>query len=249
MRAYVINLDSAQDRWAFMKRAFAETSFELCRVPAVDGMSLKFPVEDYSESLYHRFHGRPTNPRIVGCYFSHVRAMQAFLATEDSHALICEDDLTLHAGFEAAVDAALLHARHWNILRLSGLSRGQPYRVARLTGDYELNVNFARLKGLGAYIVDRAAARATVTRLLPMYLPIDHALDREWFYGLRAACILPFPVSQSDSGFRSSIQVGKSLKLSPLRRWMTTYPFQVFNELTRWLFRFSSFLTMKLAMD
>jgi glycosyl transferase, family 25 len=248
MRAYVINLDSARDRWSSVERAFAGTRFNLCRISGVDGKTLRFPIEEYSEGFYRWFHGRPTNPGHVGCYLSHIKALKAFLAAEDQHALICEDDLTLRPDFETVLEAALRYARHWNILRLTGLSRGRPAKVTSLFGDYSLCVGFGRLKGTGAYVLDRKAARALVTGLLPMRLPIDHALDREWFYGLRALYILPFPASQLESGFRSSIQVGKSLKLSVLRRSVATYPYQVFNEATRWLFRASSYLKMRLAI-
>jgi glycosyl transferase family 25 len=248
MRAYIINLDTAKDRWSSVERAFVGTNFELCRIPGVNGNTLKFPIKDYSECRYRWFHGRPTNPRHVGCYLSHVKAMEAFLATNDEHALIGEDDLVLRPDIEAVLEAALRYSKHWNIVRLTGLSRGHPCRVAGLCGDYSLNVNFSRIKGTGAYMLDRLAARACVAGLLPMFLPIDHAMDREWFYGIRAVSILPFPASQTESGFRSSIHTGKSLKLSALRRCVTTYPYQVFNEITRWLFRTSSYLRMKLAI-
>jgi glycosyl transferase family 25 len=248
MRAYVINLDTAKERWSFIERAFAGTKFNLCRISGVDGNALKFPIESYSEGLYRWFHGRPTNPRHVGCYLSHVKAMEAFLATSDEHALIAEDDLVLRPDFEAALEAALSYSRHWNILRLTGLSRGRPASVARLCGDYSLCISFGRLKGTGAYVLDRAAAHAWVARLLPMRLPIDHALDREWFYGLRAMYILPFPAYQTESGFFSSIHLGESMKLSALRRSVTTYPYQALNEATRWLLRALSYLRMKLTI-
>jgi glycosyl transferase family 25 len=248
MRAYIINLDRATDRRSFAEQAFAGTKFDLCWISAVDGDTLKIPVEGYSEGLYRCFHGRPTNLRHVGCYLSHVKAMEAFLATNDEHALIAEDDLVLRADFEAVLEAALSYSEHWNILRLTGLSEGRPAKVAKLCCDYSMCVSLGRLKGTGAYVLDRAAARAWVARLLPMRLPIDHALDREWFYGLRAVYILPFPAYQTESGFFSSIHLGTSMKLSALRRSVTTYPYQTFNEVTRWLFRTFSYLRMKLIM-
>jgi glycosyl transferase, family 25 len=85
--------------------------------------------------------------------------------------------------------------------------------------------------------VDRRAAKAFVECLLPMWLPFDHAVDREWNFGLSAACILPFPASQTDHDFPSSIQKGKVRKLSTWRRCLTTYPYQAFNEVCRWVFR------------
>lgn len=247
MHAYIINLDEAKDRWAFVEQTFAGTRFMLCRVSAVNGKALKPPITGYSERLYHWRHGRPTNLGAVGCYFSHIKAMEAFLATDDAHALIGEDDLILKPDFQEVLEAALGYARHWNILRVTGLGEGRGVKVAKLVGPYSLSVGLGRLKGTGAYIIDRAAARALVDGLLPMCLPIDHALDREWFYGLRAACIQPFPASQTEHAFKSSIQQGESRKLASWRRYLTTYPYQIWNETTRWLFRSVSCLRLKLA--
>jgi glycosyl transferase family 25 len=215
-------------------------------VPAVNGNALELPIAGYEEGQYRWYHGRSTNPREVGCYFSHIRACEAFLQSDHQHALICEDDIILQPHFEEVLDQALRHARSWNVLRLSGLSNGTPLKVAPLTAGHALYVSIGRLKGAGAYIVDRAAAKAFAAKLLPMWLPYDHAVDREWFYGLRAAVVLPFPVSQTESGFRSSIQAGKTRQLGKLRRWATTYPYQVYNEICRWMFRGVHCLTARL---
>ncbi len=246
MRAFIINLDSATDRWAFIEAAFAGSRLILCRVPAVDGKAFKLPHPQYSEKLYRWFHGRTPNVRELACYLSHLKAMEAFLATDEKHALIGEDDLVLRPDFDAAIVAAMRFARFWNILRVSGLSPGHPARLVRLIGQYSLAVSFGRLKGSGAYVIDRAAAEVLCAGLLPMRLPYDHALDREWFLGLRAAYITPFPASQSESDFLSSVQPGIYPKLSRTRRSLTTYPYQACNEITRWLFRTASYLRFKL---
>ena len=248
MRAYIINLDSERERWSAVESAFCETEFTICRIPAVNGSALQFPIPEYSEALYHRFHGRPTSRGAVGCYLSHVKAIKEFLATGDEYALIAEDDLTLEPDFHAVLSAAMRYSQHWNILRLTGLTKGTPVSVASLLSDYSLCIGFGRLKGTGAYVIDRVAARALAARLIPMWLPIDHALDREWAFGLRAAYVLPFPVSQTETKFRSSIQVGKSLKLPSIRRYLTTYPYQIINEISRYLFRGLNYLRIRLAM-
>ena len=119
MRAFVINLDSATDRWAFTEAAFAGSQLILCRVPAVDAKTLTLSHAQYSERLYRWFHGRTPNVRELACYLSHLKAMKAFLATDDDHALIGEDDLVLRADFDAAIEAAMRYARSWNILRVT----------------------------------------------------------------------------------------------------------------------------------
>jgi glycosyl transferase, family 25 len=246
MRAFIINLDSATDRWAFIQASFAESQLVLCRVPAVDWKTLTLSDAQYSEKLYRWFHGRTPNVRELACYLSHLKAMNTFLATDEDHALIGEDDLVLRADFDIAIKAAMRYARSWNILRVTGLSRGHPMKLARLSDNYFLCLNLGRLKGAGAYVVDRVAATALLNRLLPMRLPYDHAFDREWFFGLRAAYISPFPASQIESPFLSSVQPGIYLRLSRVRRALATYPYQACNEIMRWLFRSAAYLRFKL---
>lgn len=245
MRAFLINLDDAADRRAFMEAALAATSFAVTRISAIDGRTLPRPIDGYDERLYHLRHGRTTKPGEIGCYFSHVKAWRAFLETGDEHALICEDDLVLGPDLERVISLAMVHARHWNILRLSGLGTGNPAPAILLDEKYALSVNFARLKGTGAYVLDRAAASALLAGMLPMWLPFDHALDREWCFGLKALSVTPWPCSQTDRLFRSTIQGQQARKLSGLRRWSTTYPYQITNELRRWLVRGVRYLRLK----
>ena len=242
MQAFIINLDTATDRWKAVVEVFARTRIPVVRVSAVIGAALQLPIPDFNERRFHLLHGRATNVREIGCYLSHVAAMRAFLETGSAHGLICEDDIVPGPDFDATIESALLHARHWNVLRVTGLGTGTPLTVRALCGGFRLCISLGRVKGAGAYVVDRAAARAFVDHLLPMWLPFDHAVDREWHFGLKAAYILPFPCSQTDAGFRSSIQTGKTGKTRSRRRWLTTYPYQAGNEMTRWLFRTASYL-------
>jgi glycosyl transferase family 25 len=106
-------------------------------------------------------------------------------------------------------------------------------------------VNLGRLKGSGAYLVDRRAAAALRNYLLPMRLPYDHALDREWCWGLRALSVLPFPATQNESPFLSSVQPGTYPRLSRFHRCLGTYPYQSCNEFSRWIYRGSETIYLK----
>ena len=246
MRAFIINLDSATDRWAFIERSFQHSRLELARVAAIPAKELQFPHPNYSARLYRWFHGRANNPREAACYFSHLKAIRMFLAAEESYALIGEDDLTLRPEFDQVLETALQYSACWNILRLTGLKAAHGPKIGSLDSQYSLRTNLSRIKGSGAYVLDRKAAQTLLARLLPMRLPFDHALDREWFFGLRAAFIDPFPCSQLESDFLSSVQPGTYAKFSEAQRLVTTYPYQVFNETTRFLFRGSHYLTLRL---
>jgi glycosyl transferase family 25 len=119
--------------------------------------------------------------------------------------------------------------------------------VKQLSSHHFLTLHWSRLKGAGAYMIDRRAASILVKGLLPMWLPWDHAIDREWNFGLKALAIAPFPISQTEEKFASAIQKMSQPKLSTLQRCLTTYPYQAFNELSRWVVRGASFCSLKLA--
>jgi hypothetical protein len=77
-----------------------------------------------------------------------------------------------------------------------------------------------------------------------MRVPFDHAIDREWVYGLNAVSVSPFPIDQTRTGFRTSIQRGPAKKLSKFWRVCFTFPYQALNEVSRWLFRISRALAL-----
>jgi glycosyl transferase family 25 len=246
MKAYVVNLSSAPERWVHMQTVFAGTPFQVQRVEAISGKDLQLPIPEFDATRFRQFHGRGINIFEVACYLSHLKALRAFLETTESYAMICEDDLypTVHI---ASLMARLMKTSSaWNIVRMTGLALGTPLKVASLDKTYALNVQMGRLKGCGAYIVDRKAAEIFVARLLPMWLPWDHAADREWLLGLKAVSVSPFPISQTEEKFSSAIQGNSQPRLSSRERWRTTYPYQIFNELSRWMHRGFYALGLKL---
>jgi len=237
MKAYVINLDSATERWEHMRRVFQGMPFDLERVSAVSGKKLRLPVPEFDESKFRRRHGRGTNIFEVACYLSHIKAMKAFLSSGESHAMICEDDLHPGPDVPEVVGELMRIGSCWNLARLAGLKLGKPFRVAPLGEGYELTVPLQRFKGTGAYLIDRQAAAALTSGLLPMWLPYDHALDREWVYGCSVVSVAPFPISQTEEVFSSAIQGNAQSRLSSALRWRTTYPYQIKNEIARWFRR------------
>ena len=254
LRTYVINLDDAADRWVRSQRLFAAVGITPERVPAVDGRQWDAAPAGFDERRYRLFHGRAMNPRKVAVFQSQVKAIRRVAESGDEFGLICEDDLTVSPDLPRVLDAAVGHSRSWDVLRLTGLSEGTTLPSRRLCPGYRYGVMLGRMKGSGAYVVKRRAAERLARRLTTQWLPWDHTIDREWWYGLRAARVVPFPASQTDSGLGSSTEgdVGdrpaRGPKLGPKlpewRRWATTYPYQLGNESARLLARSAQWLAV-----
>jgi glycosyl transferase, family 25 len=226
-------MDSAKDRWSYVHSHFAKTGLTVQRVSGVVGKNIQLPIPEYDETRLRRWHGQTTNMGAIGCYLSHINCMRAFLETEDQTAMIAEDDGRPVPELKAIVDSALKYQECWDILRLCGFHDPHPVEYANLVGEYRLTKCFTRLCGTGAYVVTRHAAKVLLKSLMPMCLPIDHALDREWAYGLRASAVMPLPISQVDHDFGSQIAGRANHKLPWYQRYWTVFPYRFRNEFSR----------------
>jgi len=244
MKAYLINLKPAVDRRKKATQSLQEAGFEVERIDAVNGTLLSKETTPYSERAYRLAHGKKTNLREIGCYLSHLKALKAFLKSNDSFALIAEDDAKASPKTLKLVEESLQQSRNIDILRLSSVHRGMPLRIKNLSDGFKLTVCLTRQTGAGAYIVSRKAAEKLINKLQPMFLPYDHALDREWFYGMNSAFITPAPINQH-TDTETQIKATSNYKLPFLKRYISVFPFRAYNEITRVFFRIFSLIKLR----
>ena len=237
MQTYVINLDSATDRWQRFCRLMDKTGIEYQRVSAVLGRELSLPIKEFSQTRYRWFHGKRPNLGQIGCFLSHIHALNLLLQSDEQFAMICEDDITPDENLKAIVDSAMQYSSHWDILRLCGFHDAHPTKLCSLDDGYSLAVNRTRLCGTGCYIVSRDAAETLVQAMLPMQVPIDHAIDREWFYGLRAMAVDPLPVLQNPDDVPSSLPAARNEKYPSWQRYWGVFPYRAYNETCRYFAR------------
>lgn len=236
LAVYLINMDSAADRLVAMERKIHDAGLAFERVPGIDGRKLAFPIPEFSERSYQLLHGRRTTPAEVGCYLSHVECARRLLAGDADMALILEDDVSFESDFVNTVDLAASQADLWDVLRLTTVNRGRKYPFQSLKQGRSLAIALTREKGAGAYIVNRAAARWIVEKLLPMKLAYDIAFDLEYLYGLRAAFVYPLVASQY-SEHKTQIQSDIKRYKLPRLRYLTVLPYRTYLEVTRFVSR------------
>jgi glycosyl transferase family 25 len=247
MLGLCLNLDHASDRWEYTRKNFAKVNIHLQRVSAVVGRNLPFPIPEHDSDAYRRWHGKLTIPGEVGCYLSHIKAMDLFLDSQESHALICEDDVKPVDALQDILSSAFAHQEHWDILRLSGFRDAKPQSIVALTDGYALSINLRFLAGTGAYVINRHAATVLREKLLPMFLPYDHALDREWEWGLRSLSVNPLPIDQGEHEFRTQIQTRNS-KVAWYHRYWTVLPFRLKTHCLRYAARKTALLAHRLRI-
>ena len=235
LHTWVINLDRAPQRLARIGARLDELGLPWTRFSAVEGKLV--PVGEQAALLdragFERRHGMTPSLGELGCYLSHVRVMQAFLAGPHEFALILEDDVRPAAALPEVLQRLVAAGERWDMVKLSAIHSGSPVGVLPVGQGHQLGVMFSRCTGSSAYLVNRAAAQRYAERLLPMQLPYDHVFDQGWRFGLKVRLVTPTPCTH-DEHTASTIGAapGPSRKFHWSRR-LPTHLYRLGNESRR----------------
>ncbi|HOB03181.1 MAG TPA: glycosyltransferase family 25 protein [Casimicrobium huifangae] len=200
---YLINLDRSPQRLAAMQARLAELGIAHARIAAVDGAQLTD--EEFLRHTVENRYYKPIRRGEVGCYLSHLKVLQAFLASDAHYALILEDDCLFDANFNASLQAAIAlrdDARdpllQWDVLKLNRKRRRwvvlAPLAVAHQLVEYGLSVPITT----AAAVWTRAAAERFLRAHRGATRPIDCDLQHPWEFGLNILALQPPPVTQGD---------------------------------------------------
>lgn len=178
---YVINLDRSHERLRAVKNSAARFGITLRRVPAVDGRALpKSFSGDVDEAAFRRLHGKIVMPAEIGCYFSHLKALEEIARGDAPHAAIVEDDIEFTADFSPFLDA-LVQLSGWDVVKLIHNRAALFRRFRRVDARYSIGrCGHGPLGNAGAYVVTREGANKLLAALRPMRLPYDVAMERGW---------------------------------------------------------------------
>lgn len=224
--AYIINLKHATERWEAIRKNLQERGIPHTRVDGVCGANLPDKLDEFNERKFNVFHGKAMNKSEIGCYLSHMQVFRTFLESDNEYALVLEDDVTLPENMTSLLETALPYQTFWDMIRLTSVKQGKYVPFAPLSDGYSLCYNLRQLKSTGAYLINRRAARCCLDKMLPMFIPYDVALDREWHYGFKTACISPMPVPID---FDIPGQIGSAGKI----KFFRSTTFRLFHFYTR----------------
>ncbi len=183
---YAINLDRSRDRWDRLKAEADRIDVDLRRVPAVEGRLLNpDEIEDFDAAAFRRRHGRVALPTEIGCYFSHLRALETIAAAPEPYAVVVEDDIVFLPDFKPVV-AQLTELRGWDVVKLIK-NRPAAFRpIRRLDGKIAVGRCLHGPQGCAAaYLVTRDGAARVLAAMRRMRLPFDVELERGWAGGYR----------------------------------------------------------------
>ena len=221
---YVINLDRDAERMASIRANLEALGLAFERLPAVMGKDVP-EWEKLVDLPAYAWRNRLDSPRAgeVGCYLSHLKAMETFLRTDAPWCVILEDDVEVLPAC-AEVLRSLAEKDDWDLVKLFNFHSGMPVTKRALAGGHRLVAHLTRTTSSAAYAVNRRAAESLLKSMRPISEQVDHALDRPWETGLRTRGIRPMPVvlapvahTTSTIGYQDRSKarrtLGKSLKL------------------------------------
>ena len=217
-QVFVINLDRSPERWDGLSARLHQLGLAAERVSATDGKG-RLPAEfpEFDAAGYARCHGRTPMATEIGCYLSHVRVLEKFLAGDKEFAIVLEDDAILCDDFALAVSDLVAFRSEWDLILLFGVHGGGPVRLTKTATQHWISALTLRQTGSTAYMVKRACAAQLLKNLLPMRVPYDHAYTLPWIHGLRMRACLPYPVPAQQSG-PSTIGWLERKRPAPLQR-------------------------------
>ena len=220
---YVINLDRDTERMASIRANLDGLGLPFERLAAVMGKDVT-EWEKLVDLPAYAWRNRLDIPRAgeVGCYLSHLKAMETFLRTDAPWCVILEDDVEVLPAC-ADVLRSLAEKDDWDLVKLFNFHSGLPVKKRALAGGHHLVVHLTRTTSAAAYVVNRRAAETLLRSMRPISEQVDHAHDQPWETGLRVRGIRPMPVilapvahTTSTIGYQDKQKrrpLGKSLKL------------------------------------
>ena len=204
---YLINLDRSTDRLQSAEQHFNAVGLPFERIVAIDARKEDMSIYPIDRKVFQRTHGRTTiRPGEIGCYFSHLKALRAFLASGREFGVVCEDDVLPQEQLSAVLVELLDCSSEWDIVSLFHFHRGGPL-VLRRAKEFSMNVHIAHISSAAAYIVSRQAAETLVSHLDVMRACIDHSLYESWKHGLRLRSVTPMPVNLAAQAHQSTINI------------------------------------------
>ena len=232
---FVINLDRDVERMTSLAGSLKTMGLDYVRVPA--GLGKEGPGWEklVDASLYgDRNRNAMPRPGEVGCYLSHLKAMEEFLRTDSPWCLILEDDIEVLPAC-IPVLAALGEQDDWDLAKLFCFHSGMPVRKRALTATHHLVVHLTRTTSSAAYAINRRAAETMLKSMRPITEQVDHALERPWETGLRVRGVRPLPVILAPVSATTTIGYDDRPRRLPLGRALRLFQTRAAKEVRRFV--------------
>ena len=218
---FLINLDRSPERLALATENFSKVGIPFQRITGFDASKEDVSLCQIDQAAFTRIHGKKIIRKgEIGCYQSHLRAIQEFIATDKDFAIILEDDALPHAHTVNSIKQLIAWQSNWDIVPLFHFHSGGPITLKH-SDNLKLTVHLAHISSSAAYMINRRAAQVLIKHMAVQRACVDHALFENWAHGLRLRGILPMAMQLSAQANISTINAENSGKLAIWRRLPT----------------------------
>lgn len=206
MRLLLINLERSPDRLATMTARLNAVRQPFEVLPATDGRLLGPEAMARADPARRRwFSSYPLTPNEVGCWLSHLRAMQALLESEAAMVAVLEDDVTLDPALPSVLAAIETSGFEFDILYLHRHQRRQFFAPcgALMPGWRIGRLGYTQI-GTQGYVVSRRGAERILSGAGRFVHTLDNHLQRYWANRLDLLVLDP-PAVAPEPGIASTI--------------------------------------------
>lgn len=174
---YLINLDSSTDRLAQASAELKKHNIKFERISAVDGRQLDVQKFDgYNSARSNTYTGRDLIGAEIGCYLSHKKALETFVASEHEFVLILEDDLDIIDNFNEILDQTLqyleINTLDWAVINIAANKKKLAKPITEISNHELLHAYYFPILALGL-VWTKAGAKDFLLQMNEIYTPID----------------------------------------------------------------------------
>ena len=174
---YLINLDSSTDRLAQASAELTKHNIEFERISAVDGRQLDVQNFDtYNSARSNAYTGRDLIGAEIGCYLSHKKALETFVASKHEYALILEDDLDIVDDFNDILDQTFQYLEtntlDWAVINVAANKKKLSKHIVDFAQHSLLHAYYFPILALGL-VWTKEGAKSFLSQMGDIYTPID----------------------------------------------------------------------------
>ena len=213
---YIVNLDRSSGRLAFMQNQADRLGFSITRVAAVEGLRVPSGLQHY---FRHIREGKDPiiDDTAIGCYASHLIALQKIAASGAPASLVLEDDVILPNDLNQVI-TELLNAlpAKWDFVQLAKPPQ-RAYKPIKALRCGRSIVRYSKVPpGCHGYLISHAGALKFLNPEIERFWSVDIDTRRPWLFGLDSYGVVPVPIL-IEWGFQSTITPDGRAKRMPRR--------------------------------
>jgi len=219
IKAFIIHLESAQERQAQVEKLCKILPIEAEIVQAVDARDLTVEemAQFYQPHLYQPNYPFTLSYSEIACFLSHRKAWHRIVDSGDDFGLVLEDDVDMGTDFSTAFELVVDFATQRSLIRFPHKARESGQVITKRD---DIGLIMPQVVGLGqvATFMSREVAQQLLAVTTKFDRPVDVILQMFWLSGIRPLTVIPSGISEISARIGGSTLHKKQNIFEKLRR-------------------------------